>query len=112
MFIVPFSSKGRIRRTEFWITYLIYTILALTIEAFVDKDMPIHYIAYFPLLWFKLAQGAKRCHDRNNSDWYQIIPFYELWMLFGDSDFAENGYGLNPKGIGNGDEIEDIGVNE
>ena len=85
MFIVPFSSEERIRRTEFWITYLTYTILTLTIEAFVDKNMPIHYIAYFPLLWFKLAQGAKRCHDRNNSDWYQIVPFYELWMLFGDS---------------------------
>jgi len=58
MFKAPFSSEGRIRRTEFWITYLIYTILVMIIETFVDKNTPILYIAYFPLLWLKLAQGA------------------------------------------------------
>jgi uncharacterized membrane protein YhaH (DUF805 family) len=56
-----------------------------------------------------LAQGAKRCHDRNNSGWYQLIPFYFIWILFGDSDTGFNDYGPNPKGIGNGDEIEEIG---
>jgi len=35
-----------------------------------------------------------------------------LWMLFGDSDIGDNGYGANPKGIGNGTEIEDIGNKE
>jgi len=33
-------------------------------------------------------------------------------LLFGDSDFGENDYAPNPKGIGNGDEIEEIGIEE
>ena len=49
------------------------------------------------MLWFYIAQGAKRCHDRGNSGWYQIIPFYSLWMLFGNSDVGENEYGPRPK---------------
>jgi uncharacterized membrane protein YhaH (DUF805 family) len=56
-----------------------------------------------------LAQGAKRCHDRGNSGWYLLIPFYVFWMLFADSDIGANEYGLNPKGIGNDNEIDEIG---
>ena len=58
-------------------------------------------ILLIPVYWFLLAQGAKRCHDRGNSGWYQIIPFYNLWMLFADSEKGVNDYGLNPKGIEN-----------
>jgi uncharacterized membrane protein YhaH (DUF805 family) len=58
-------------------------------------------IAYIPMLWFLWAQGAKRCHDRGNSGFYQIIPFYGFWMLFADSEKGVNEYGPNPKGIGN-----------
>ena len=49
--------------------------------------------------YFLIAQGAKRCHDRGNTGWYQLIPFYGLWMLFGDGDIGTNNYGANPKGI-------------
>ena len=55
-------------------------------------------ILIIPLYWFMWAQGAKRCHDRGNSGWYQLIPFYGLWMLFGDVDECENDYGFDPKG--------------
>ena len=64
-----------------------------------SEEMAIFYcIMYFPALWFIFAQGAKRCHDRGNSGWYQLIPFYGLWMLFGDGDAHENDYGTDPKG--------------
>lgn len=85
MFQAPFSFNGRIRRTEFGLSYIIYTIFVLIIS-FVQETYPdfsFIVILYIPMLWFLYAQGAKRCHDRGNSGWYQIIPFYVLWMLFG-----------------------------
>jgi hypothetical protein len=54
-----------------------------------------------PLLWFLWAQGAKRCHDIGNSGWFQLIPFYALWMLFQDGEPGPNQYGENPKDIQN-----------
>jgi uncharacterized membrane protein YhaH (DUF805 family) len=49
------------------------------------------------MIWFLWAQNAKRCHDRGNSGWYQLIPFYFLVLLFGDGEEGENEYGDNPK---------------
>ena len=59
--------------------------------------MDILGLAYIPLFWFLIAQGAKRCHDVNHSGWMQLIPFYGLWMLFQDGDNVTNSYGKNPK---------------
>jgi uncharacterized membrane protein YhaH (DUF805 family) len=112
MFKNPFSFKGRIRRTEFGLSSLIYYLIIYTPDfmGISEEDYAIPYLVILvPLIWFFLAQGAKRCHDRGNSGWYQIIPFYSLWMLFADSDFGPNEYGDNPKGQGNYDAIEEIG---
>ena len=114
MFKNPFSFKGRIRRTEYGLSYLIYLAVYLGGAALlteIDESFSILLIIlWLPLLWFLFAQGAKRCHDRGNSGWYQIIPFYGLWMLFGESDYGPNKYGDNPKGQGNHDNIDEIGV--
>ena len=112
MFKKPFSFSGRIRRTEYGISAVIYYAIIYTPDLLgIPEDVyAIPYlIVIIPLLWFMFAQGAKRCHDRGNSGWYQIIPFYSLWMLFADSDHGPNEYGDNPKGIGNHDEINEIG---
>lgn len=50
-----------------------------------------------PALWILYAQGAKRCHDMDNSGWYQLIPFYMLWMIFKKGDSGSNSYGDDPK---------------
>lgn len=107
----PFSSEGRIRRLEYGITTIIYSILMVIIQVLVEiNEGPIAWIglAIIPLFWFYMAQGAKRCHDRGNSGWYQLIPFYGFWMLFGDSDPGVNYYGPNPKGNGNPDGVLSI----
>ncbi|WNH11527.1 DUF805 domain-containing protein [Thalassobellus suaedae] len=113
MFKKPFSFKGRIRRTEYGLSYLIYVIIGIGVGALTSEfgqlSPFILMLIWIPLYWFLLSQGAKRCHDRGNSGWYQIIPFYALWMLFADSEVGSNEYGDNPKGIGNGSEIDDIG---
>jgi uncharacterized membrane protein YhaH (DUF805 family) len=112
MFKKPFSFEGRIRRTEYGLSYLIYAIISIVLsilEETVEGFNIIYLLVWVPLLFFMIAQGAKRCHDRGNSGWYQIIPFYGLWMLFGDSDFGPNAYGDNPKGKGNHGHIDEIG---
>ena len=114
LFRAPFSFNGRIRRTEFGISYIIYVLIYVLILALTGSDgipdySPVFFVLHVPVVWFLWAQGAKRCHDRGNSGLYQIIPFYVLWMFFADSEFGLNEYGRNPKGIGNGDDIYDIG---
>lgn len=103
MFSHPFSFHGRIRRLEYGLSYIIYLVWYSFASVFSEGDGDgagaiIYLTTLVPFLWFILAQGCKRCHDRNNSGWYQIIPFYGLWMLFADGDIGENDYGPNPKG--------------
>jgi uncharacterized membrane protein YhaH (DUF805 family) len=96
MFDAPFSFDGRIRRTEYGISMIIY-VVAYAITLGLVKASSVFVIAYIPTLWFLWAQGAKRCHDRGNPGWYQLIPFYALWMLFAEGDMSENEYGNSPK---------------
>lgn len=110
MFKAPFSFQGRIRRTEYAISVIIYTVVIILIQVMLVAAMAgqaspgitlFLMIIMIPLIYFMLAQGAKRCHDRGNSGWFQLIPFYGLWMMFADSDHGANEYGPNPKGVGN-----------
>jgi len=99
MFSSPFSFDGRIRRTEYGISFIIYVIVAVFVNAIVESgEAPIIGLAYIPMLWFLWAQGAKRCHDVGNNGWWQIIPFYVFWLLFQDGQPGINEYGQNPKG--------------
>lgn len=99
MFSSPFSFDGRIRRTEYGISLIIYVLVATFVNAIVESgEVPIIGLAYIPILWFIWAQGAKRCHDVGNNGWWQIIPFYILWLLFQDGQPSLNEYGPNPKG--------------
>jgi pSer/pThr/pTyr-binding forkhead associated (FHA) protein/uncharacterized membrane protein YhaH (DUF805 family) len=101
MFSNPFDFEGRIRRLEYGISTIIYSIIALIVNAIGASGgfSGVIFLAYIPMLWFLIAQNTKRCHDRGNSGWYQLIPFYGLWLLFGDSDPGNNEYGINPKGV-------------
>ncbi|MFC6996609.1 DUF805 domain-containing protein [Rufibacter roseus] len=105
MFKNPFSFNGRIRRTEYGVSFIIYAVLYMLISWVGSTEgLELIFIASFPLVWFFWAQGAKRCHDRGNSGWYQLIPFYFFWLLFADGEFGPNEYGDNPKGLGNEEE--------
>ena len=104
MFRNPFSFNGRIRRVEYGLSNIIYMVIAIIGLLITDAVSmlsgawgAISMIIYVPLIWFMLAQGAKRCHDRDNNGWYQFIPFYGFWMLFAPGDKRENRYGKDPK---------------
>jgi uncharacterized membrane protein YhaH (DUF805 family) len=106
MFQNSFSFNGRIRRFEYALSGLIYAVAEFFVNI-IDRngltEQPItSFIAiccYIPAIWFMLAQGTKRCHDRGNSGIWQIIPFCGFWMLFADGELGRNEYGANPKGL-------------
>ncbi len=98
MFKTPFSFNGRIRRTEYGISFIIYLVVISIIGALADSA-GILAVLYIPLLWFLWAQGAKRCHDVGHNGWWQIIPLYFFWLLFEDGMKEKNEYGVNPKKI-------------
>lgn len=100
MFKHPFSFEGRIRRTEYGLSLIVYYV-ALIALAFLEESTGnngITFIGYIPAFWFMLAQGTKRCHDRGNHGGWQLIPFYLFWMLFAEGDPKSNQYGPDPKG--------------
>ena len=103
MFKKPFSFSGRIRRLEYGISFIVYFIWYLFVDvAGKSSNLSqgvaiIILISIIPILWFLWAQNCKRCHDRGNSGWYQLIPFYFFVLLFGDGEPGENEYGTNPK---------------
>ena len=109
MFKNPFSFDGRIRRAEYGLSHIIcifafWIVAAITVLASTGGNsgaFGIIVLFYIPSLWFIWAQGAKRCHDVGNSGWWQLIPFYTLWLIFEDGQHGVNEYGENPKGIGN-----------
>ncbi len=103
MFSKPFSFDGRIRRLEYCLSWIISFVCFQVIYVMADLMDSLFFslfllVCWVMVFWFALAQGAKRCHDRGNSGLYQIIPFYGLWMMFGDGDSCENEYGFDPKG--------------
>ena len=102
MFKNPFSFNGRIRRMEFGLSIIIYYAVYIGAAFFMQASPQIGAIvlilAYIPLIWFMLAQAAKRCHDLGRSGWYQLIPIYNPFvLLFSDGDQGRNEYGSNPK---------------
>lgn len=100
MFKKPFSFDGRIGRTEYCLSYVGYLAILFGMAIiFPNTEMSnlLQFILYIPLFWFLLAQGAKRCHDLDKIGWFQIIPFYFLWMMFAPGDPGENDFGPSPK---------------
>jgi uncharacterized membrane protein YhaH (DUF805 family) len=97
MFRNPFSFNGRIRRTEYCLSYFIYCLWLYFTDVIFENSLFAWLVFSLPALWFFLAQGTKRCHDRDNSGLFQLIPFYFLWMLFAKGDKHTNSYGEPPK---------------
>lgn len=102
MFSHLFSFNGRIRRLEYGLTFLAFYLYELPMELISEDDLSAGFaiawlLLLIPVLWIFYAQGAKRCHDLDNSGWYQLIPFYSLWLIFKKGNSGPNSYGDDPK---------------
>lgn len=101
MFKNPFSFDGRIGRTEYGVSILITGLLFLILNVILITKPPgtvsilLLLVLYVPVLWFAIAQGAKRCHDIGDSGWRQFLPFYYFSLVFQDGEPGTNKYGPN-----------------
>lgn len=93
-----FSFKGRIGRSEYCTVYLAIWLISFPLEVIKDETFIAIYsliflVLFIPMYWIFFAQGAKRCHDLGHSGWFQLIPFYFLWLLLGKGNPNANKYG-------------------
>lgn len=100
----PFSFRGRIRRGEYGLSYLIYMIWYIVFRALSEKEDDLTIgeglfilLSVVPMCWFFFAQSSKRCHDLGHSGWWILIPFYSLFLLFREGMPEANEYGDSPK---------------
>jgi uncharacterized membrane protein YhaH (DUF805 family) len=125
--------SGRSRRSEYWYFVLfnvIFAIVAMFLDKLFGTTFSINTIGgtsrlpygYFYLLYFlavlipSLAVAVRRLHDIGKSGWFFLICLIpvigSIWLLVLmciDSIPGPNQYGINPKGIGNYDEIDEVG---
>lgn len=92
-----FSFEGRIRRRDYWLISFGVGLASGFAAAFAEAAPVLYLLVLIPLCWINVATGAKRCHDLGHSGWWQLIPFYPLWMAFQDGEPGSNEYGPNPK---------------
>ena len=120
MFKAPFSFKGRIRRMEYFLSFLLGGVVfgiafALGVGTALfgaasnsggsfGFGVLIGFAALVADVWFTLAQYVMRLHDSEKSGWLillGLIPIVNiglaLYMLFADGTVGPNRYGLDPK---------------
>lgn len=111
------SFEGRIGRATYWLKFfvpylvisIVLTIVDMSAGLMIDDGMGGGFgmlSSIFGLLsiWFSLAAGAKRCHDRGRSGWFQaivLIPIIgAIWLLvelgFLRGTEGENRFGPDP----------------
>lgn len=111
--------KGRARRKEYWMFYLISTLISIVL-AIVDQVFDLTFGAAssgvigtlysLGILVPTIAVGVRRLHDSGKSGWFLLIPFYNFYLLVIDGEPGENEYGPNPKNPTN--ELDEIGQKE
>jgi len=101
MFRKPFSLRGRIRRTEYWLSVMLYWIVLVSATQLTNNSNNSALallLLLIALLWFMIAQSSKRCHDLGKTAFWMFIPLYFVRMLFIEGGVRANKYGDNPKG--------------
>ncbi len=100
MFKAPFSFNGRITRTEYLVSGLVFLVIyAMALSMlFTGRDTgPIGALIMIPAIWFVAAQGWKRSQDAGWHGVVAIIPYVNFVLLFVSGDQGNNPHGPNPR---------------
>lgn len=119
------NIKGRINRTAFFLRLLLtigifaicfliydsgmYARFGSRMENFYETCF--FYLLPVFLLAFLFIQAAKRAHDTNQSAWYILIPFYNLYIIFSPGTKGNNDFGLDPTPIKNIQYFDELELN-
>ncbi len=100
MFSHFLTFKGRSRRTEYIIVFVIVNALFRVATPMLAEGDPTvgESLALVAAFYIFLSTAVRRCHDRGHSGFYILIPLYYFYLLFADSVPGNNKYGNNPKG--------------
>ena len=93
MFKAPFSFSGRITRTEYFVSVLLFLVAG----GFSAILIPLSAIILIPATWFILAQGWKRAQDGGWHGLISLIPYVNFCLLFLSGDKGSNSHGPNPR---------------
>lgn len=107
--------KGRARRTEYWMFFLINLIISMILQGvglYLNSSelMIVGTIYSYAVMLPNIAVSIRRMHDVGKSGWYILIPIYNIVLFATDSVHGSNKWGDNPKGLGNIDAIDQIGM--
>ncbi|SDR97476.1 Uncharacterized membrane protein YhaH, DUF805 family [Polaribacter sp. KT25b] len=117
-----FDFSGRARRKEYWMFILFNVLISWTFSildfAFATFYFTIASYIYSLIVFIpSLAVLLRRLHDMGKSGWYFFLLFFPIigwiWLLVllcMDSEPGVNKWGENPKGFGNDNVINQIGV--
>lgn len=114
-----FSFEGRLRRADYWMKYILPILVISVVLSLVDALAGLMIVlddttgagigilsSIFAIvsIWIALAAGAKRCHDRGRSGWFQLLLLLPvigwIWLLvelcFLRGTDGENRFGPDP----------------
>lgn len=99
-----FSYKGRLKRGTYFGIYACVGVSSNLLELFLDVTMDelpsilawMFIFCFFIAAWVVFVSIIKRCHDRGQSGWYALIPFYYVVLFFLKGEEKDNEYGPNP----------------
>lgn len=81
--------SGTATRKEFWIFYLFYLVVNV-VAGFAGSSL-IENLVTLGLITPLISCGARRMHDVGKSGWFQLIPFYNLYLLVQPSTLSQQG---------------------
>lgn len=100
-----FSFKGRAKRSEYWAVNLPIAILSRMSDMIPDDayeniavSLGIIILAIL-MVWIGVATNTRRCHDLGHNGFWQLIPFYAIWMGFVKGESGDNEYGPDQDSI-------------